>query len=125
MDVVQQVLMAATARADALAAGDADQLSELLHRDFHWTSHRGESFDRDDYVRSNTSGSNRWSSQAIHDPEVTVVGEVAILRCTVVDCVDTGHGSESFRMPMTQVWIRTDAQWVCLSGHAGPRLPPV
>ena len=124
MDVAQQVLMAATARADALAAGDADRLRELLHRDFHWTSHRGEDFDRDAYVHSNTSGSNRWRSQTLHDPEVTVVGEVAVLRCTVVDCVDTGHGSERFRMPMTQVWIRTDAQWVCLAGHAGPRLPP-
>ncbi len=54
----------------------------------------------------------------------TVVGDVVVLRCTVADFVDTGRGSEVLRMPMTQVWIRADAQWVCLAGHAGPRLAP-
>jgi hypothetical protein len=28
---------------------------------------------------------------------------------------------ETFRMPMTQVWVRVDGEWQCLSGHAGPR----
>jgi hypothetical protein len=124
MDVARRVLLAATARADALAAGDADRLRQLLHPEFIWTSHRGERFNRDDYVHSNIGGRNRWSGQTLQDPAVTVVGDVAVLRCTVVDTVDTGSGSEVFRMPMTQVWIRADAQWVCLAGHAGPRLAP-
>jgi hypothetical protein len=75
-------------------------------------------------VCSNTTGPNRWRKQTIHDPEVTVVGDVAVLRCTVADFVDTGRDTEVFRMPMTRVWIRANAQWVCLAGHAGPRLAP-
>jgi hypothetical protein len=48
----------------------------------------------------------------------------AVLRCTVVDTVDRGHGPQEYRMPMTQVWVRTEqdtGRWVCLAGHAGPR----
>ena len=93
MDVARRVLLAATARADALAAGDADRLRQLLHPEFIWTSHRGERFNRDDYVHSNIGGRNRWSGQTLQDPAVTVVGDVAVLRCTVVDTVDTGSGS--------------------------------
>jgi hypothetical protein len=25
-------------------------------------------------------------------------------------------------MPMTQTWVREAGQWLCLAGHAGPRL---
>jgi hypothetical protein len=31
--------------------------------------------------------------------------------------------AETFRMPMTQVWVRVEDGWQCLAGHAGPRLP--
>ena len=28
---------------------------------------------------------------------------------------------EAFRMPVTQTWVRDEAGWRCLAGHAGPR----
>jgi hypothetical protein len=28
---------------------------------------------------------------------------------------------ETFRMPMTQVWVRVVDRWTCLAGHAGTR----
>jgi hypothetical protein len=123
-DVVAQVLAAAEARADALAAADAARLGQLLHPEFHWVSHRGEHFDRDGYLHANTEGPTQWRSQVLVDPQVTVVDEVAVLRCTVLDSVSTDDGPRIFRMPMTQVWVRAEAKWLCLTGHAGPLQEP-
>ncbi|MFC9688196.1 nuclear transport factor 2 family protein [Kribbella sp. NPDC056951] len=117
-----QVVAAAEARAAALAAGDAVALEAWLHPQFRWTSHVGDSFDRDGYLASNTGGSLKWAAQTLADIEVTVVGDAAVLRCVVSDRVDAGQGPEEFRMPMTQTWIRDGDEWRCLAGHAGPRM---
>lgn len=120
MDAEREVLAAAEARAAALAAGDAGALTGLLHPEFTWTSHRGERFDRDGYVRSNAG--HTWKGQEMGDVAVVVAGDAAVLTCTVTDEVDVGQGFEVFTMPMTQTWVRTDGRWLCLAGHAGPRL---
>lgn len=112
------VLAAAEARARALAAGDEPALRALLHPDFRWTSHRGDRFDRDAYVRANCGGGTVWHGQELRDPTVTVVADTAVLTCTVIDEVGAG----TFTMPMTQTWVRTDGRWRLLAGHAGPRL---
>ena len=120
--VEDQVVAAALARADALASGDGEQLRSLLHPDFHWTSHLGEQFDRELYVASNTALSLTWNNQSLAGIAVIVVGDTAVLRCVVTDRVDHGRGIETFRMPMTQTWVQVDDRWLCLAGHAGPRL---
>ena len=48
MDAAHQVIQAAEARAVALADGDAERLKSLLHEDFRWTTHVGETFSRDE-----------------------------------------------------------------------------
>ena len=122
MDSAQQVMAAAEERASALAAGDAERLSGLLHDDFRWTTHRGETYDRSEYVRRNTGGRTVWRSQRLSGAEVVVVGEAAVLHADVTDVVLSAEGApETFRMPMTQVWVRVDGDWLCLAGHAGPR----
>jgi len=115
------VLAAAEARADALSNGRAADLIRLLHEEFRWTSHTGDSFGRDAYVARNTSGAVRWQSQELTDVSVTVVGDTAVLHAEAVDVIDRGDGSETFRMPVTQVWVRGAGGWRCLAGHAGPR----
>jgi hypothetical protein len=121
MDPAEEVVAAAEERADALVRSDAARLLRLLHPQFRWTSHTGQQFDRDGYVKANTgTGRRRWSRQTLVDPEVIVVADVAVLRCTVVDEVDSGWGTETYRMPMTQVWVRDNPGWTCLAGHAGP-----
>jgi hypothetical protein len=119
----EEVLTAAVARADALARGDADALRDRMHPLFAWTSHRGDTFDREAYVRRNTGGDVLWHGQTLEDVRVVVVGDTAVLRCTAVDRVET-DGPEVFRMPMTQTWIRSGQDWLCLAGHAGPRVEP-
>ncbi|GAA3221348.1 nuclear transport factor 2 family protein [Nonomuraea helvata] len=118
MNTEHEVIEAALERADALAAGDPDRLRRLLHPAFHWTSHLGEQFDRDDYVRANTAGTITWKKQSLTDPEVAVVGQqVAVLRCMVADDVVTGEGGcSTFRMPMTQTWVKEEGRWLCLAG---------
>lgn len=123
MSDTSDVIEAAEARAAALAAGDAGRLLELLHEDFRWTTHTGQVFDREEYVRRNTEGVTVWRSQSLDDPHVVVVGEAAVLYAEVADRVLAADGQpETFRMPMTQVWVRAVGGWVCLAGHAGPRL---
>ena len=123
MDEELQVIRAAEARAAALAEGDADRLLALLHEDFRWTSHVGETYDRTEYVRRNTRGDTVWRSQGLTSPDVVVAGETAVLFAETTDVVLSQTGEpETFRMPMTQVWVRDGAGWTCLAGHAGPRL---
>ncbi len=124
MDDAREVVSAARDRARALASGDAVRLEQLLHERFTWTSHVGETFDRSEYVRRNTEGGVAWLAQDLVDPEVVVVGDTAVLRAEVADQVRAGDGDvETFRMPVTQVWVRAGDAWVCLAGHVGPRLP--
>ncbi len=115
------VLARVEARSAALADADPEALRALLHPDFRWTSHVGDSFDRESYIRSNTTGRTVWRAQTVLDPQILVVGDAAVLRCTVVDEVGAVD-VETFRMPMTQCWVRVDGEWMCLAGHAGPRL---
>jgi len=117
----EEVTAAAQGRARDLASGDAVRLRFLLHPDFVWTAHTGDTFDRSAYVARNTDGTTRWRSQDLGRPEVTVVGQTAILRAVVTDVVDGDDGPTTFRMPMTQVWTRTSSGWRCLGGHAGPQ----
>ena len=120
MTDVDNVLAAATARAEALAVGDSIALADLLHPRFVWTSHTGEVFDRDAYLRSNLAGNLRWHRQELEDPAVIVTSHTAIVRCIVSDDVDSAGVRRIFRMHMTQTWIRQDGRWACLAGHAGP-----
>ena len=53
---------------------------------------------------------------------MVVVADAAVLYAEVTDVVSSVDGGpETFRMPMTLIWIRQDEHWVCLAGHAGPR----
>jgi hypothetical protein len=121
MNQADEVLRLAEARAAALVEGEPDRLRRLLHPEFQWTSHRGERYDRESYVLANTR-ELRWMKQRLEDPEVTVVGDTAILLCTVNDTVVRDGEELSFVLPVTQVWVRAHRSWVLLAGHAGPEL---
>ena len=116
-----EVSAAVQARAAALARGDAAALERLLHSAFRWTSHRGEQFDRSGYIEANIGGSLVWHEQRLEQLTVDIVEATAVVHCVVVDDVTTPAGRASFRMPVTQTWVRTASGWECLAGHAGPR----
>jgi len=116
------VLDAANRRAEALAAGNADQLRLLMHPDLRWTTHRGQVLDREAYIGGNTNGTLRWVSQSLEQPHVVVVADTAVLTSLVVDRVERDGRTQEFRMRATQTWVREDHGWVCLAGHAGPAM---
>ncbi|SOD72198.1 uncharacterized protein DUF4440 [Jatrophihabitans sp. GAS493] len=120
------VVSAARARADALVAGDATALRRLTHERFVWTSHRGDRFNRDEYLAANIGGDLRWHRQELEHPSVQVVADTAVLRCIVRDVVAQEAAAppadEVYRMPVTQTWVRESGKWRCLAGHAGPRI---
>jgi hypothetical protein len=123
VSVEDQIVRATQERTNALAASDRTRLEELLHPSFRWRTHLGQTMTRNEYVDRNAGGGLIWRSQTLEDPEVTVVGDTAVLHTVVSDVVVTEGGDEEFRMPVTQVWVRgDDARWTCLAGHAGPRL---
>jgi len=121
VDTARQVIQAAQARAAALADADSGSLEALLHEHFRWTTHVGETYGRLEYIRRNTEGHTVWRSQALIDPDVVVVGDTAVLCAEVKDVVVKDGREITFRMPVTQVWVREDDAWKCLAGHAGPR----
>jgi ketosteroid isomerase-like protein len=122
MDAAHAVMQAAEARASALANSDSERLADLLHERFRWTTHRGKTFNRQEYIRRNTGGDTAWRSQHLHDANVVVVGDIAVLYAEVTDVVVRRHAEGAMRMPVTQVWVRHTGTWTCLAGHAGPRL---
>jgi hypothetical protein len=122
VDAAQDVLRAAAARASALADGDGERLAELLHADFRWTSHVGETFRRQEYIERNTQGQTIWQSQQLDKAEVVVIGEAAVLFAEVTDVILRDEDQLTFQMPVTQVWVLQDDDWKCLAGHAGPHL---
>jgi len=121
MDAQDEVLSAVRARAEALADGDAGALDRLLHENFRWVAHTGDCFSREAYIEGNTSGKVRWLSQQLTEVTVTIVADTAVVMAEVVDAIDRDEGSETFQMPVTQVWVRQGQGWRCLAGHAGPR----
>src|SRR3954471_6321928 len=107
VDAAAEVHQAAVARATAFAAGDAATLRELLHEGFRWTTHVGQVFDRDEYIRRNTEGVTLWRSQALAPTDISIVGEVAVLLTMATDVVAANETEDAeFRMPVTQVWVR-------------------
>jgi len=118
----QNVIAAAEQRAAALADANLTELRRLMHPKLQWTTHRGDVFDRDAYVAANTGRSLVWHEQRLEQPSVTVVGQAAVLTAIVVDVVDREGTRETFRMRVTQTWVREGHEWQCIAGHAGPRL---
>jgi hypothetical protein len=70
MGAADDVIRAAEARAAALADGDPERLSKLLHEDFRWTSHLGESYGRQEFRMPMTQvwvrADGRWQCLAGH-----------------------------------------------------------
>ncbi len=120
----QEVLAAARRRSQALVARDADALRALHHPALKWTTHRGETKDRDAYVAGNTQTDLVWRAQALERTEIAIVGDTAILTAIVYDEFERGGEPHSHRMHLSQTWVRGADGWVCLAAHAGPVVRP-
>lgn len=114
----EEVIAAAGRRAAALAAGDEAALRLLMHPRLQWTNFRGEVLGYEEYITGNTRGSLRWRSQRLDGVTVAVDGDTAVLTAAVTDEVTRNGREESFRLRLTQTWVRTAAGWRCLAGHA-------
>ena len=109
---------AAVRRAAALAAGDEAALRLLMHPGLQWTSFQGEVLGYEDYITGNTRGGLRWRSQRLEGMTVVVAGDTAVLTAAVTDEVTRDGREQTFRLRLTQTWVRTLEGWRCLAGHA-------
>jgi hypothetical protein len=114
------LLGGATIRGPGYARGDTAELRQLMHRNLRWTTHVGAVLDRDAYIAGNTDGSLVSREQRLEQPEVSVVGDTAILTAVVVDEVERDGERQTFRLRLTQTWVREAGAWQCIGGHAGP-----
>jgi len=114
----KEVTEAALRRAAALAAGDEAALRLLMHPRLQWTNFRGEVLGYEEYITGNTRGSLRWRSQRLDDVAVVVDGGTAVLTAAVTDEVTRNGREQSFRLRLTQTWVRASEGWRCLAGHA-------
>jgi hypothetical protein len=78
MSDIDDVLLAAWRRAEAMAGKDETRLRALLHPDFVWISHKGDWFDLESYLDSNRRGSNKWHRQQLRNAAVRVVGDTGV-----------------------------------------------
>lgn len=117
---VHEVVDAAHRRAEALAAGDSKKLEALLHPALRWTTFTGDVLTRKEYVAANTGSGLTWRSQRLEDPVVVVVADTAVLTAVATDEVRREGQDETYRLRLTQTWVRTETGWQCLAGHAGP-----
>ena len=115
----QEVLAAAQQRAAALVGGDVGELRRLMHPQMRWTTRLGAILDRETYIAGNTNGSLVWRAQRLETPVVTVFGKTAVLTAVVIDEVEEGGRRQTFRLRLTQTWMRSGGEWRCISGHAG------
>ena len=104
----------------ALCERDEQVLRALHHPGLRWTTHRGAVLDLDSYIEGNAAGDLVWHAQRLEDVEVTVAGDTAVLVGILVDEVERDGERREFRLRLTQTWVRSDAGWVCIAGHAGP-----
>ena len=118
MTVEDEVLAAQNARAAALANGDEAALRALMHPGLRWTTYRGEVLTYDTYIAGNTRGGLVWRGQRMEEVEISVSDSTAVLVGLVVDDVRQGGQDRTFRLRLTQTWVRTDEGWRCLAGHA-------
>jgi hypothetical protein len=114
----EEVAGAAVRRAAALADRDEAALRMLMHPALQWTTFRGEVLGYEAYIVGNTRGDLRWRSQRLEDVKVTVVAGTAVLTAAVNDEVSRDGRDQSFRLRLTQTWVRTPQGWRCLAGHA-------
>jgi ketosteroid isomerase-like protein len=54
---------------------------------------------------------------------VRLAGDAAVVTAAVTDDAERDGQRLTFKMPMTQTWVKTVDGWQLLAGHAGPRLP--
>jgi ketosteroid isomerase-like protein len=118
----EEVTAAARHRAAALAARDEDALRRLMHPGLLWTTFRGEVLGYEAYIAGNTRGGLRWRAQHLDDVTVSVAGDTAVLAALVTDEVTRDGRDQSFRLRLTQAWVRTPEGWRCLAGHASAPL---
>jgi len=110
------------ARSDALVAGDAERMNEILADDFTYTNASGASCDRAAYVASYVGSPDLvWLAQESSEPVVRVYGDAAVVTLDVHDRA-TWQGEPfegDFRSMF--VYVRRDSVWRCVAGQTTSR----
>ena len=89
-----------------------------MHPELRWTTLNGEVLGYEDYISGNIRGALAWRGQRLEDVQVSVAGDTAVLTAWVIDEVSRDGRDHTFRVRLTQTWVRTPGGWRCLAGHA-------
>ena len=89
-----------------------------MHPNLQWTTYKGDVLSYEDYIAGSIHGTLVWRAQRLEDVQVVVLGDTAVLTASVFDEVSQGGSDQTFKLRLTQTWVRTSAGWRCLAGHA-------
>ena len=84
--IIEEIRAVLTAKADALLRRSADDMADLLHRDFVYVNAAGYKLDKADYIKLGvTSGKMVFRSQKVSDLDVRLLGGCAVATMVLND----------------------------------------
>jgi ketosteroid isomerase-like protein len=117
-DDPQQVARIENAMADALGKNDAAAFRALISDDWKIVLSDGSIVSADQIVKTLKEGKLKFSAVSVEDLEVRLYGDTAIV-------IGVGRSKGEFegqdfsdRDRFTDVFIRTDGKWRCVSSHS-------
>jgi uncharacterized protein (TIGR02246 family) len=116
--VAEQVAAQVAARSEALVAGDAARMREVLADDFTYTNASGASCGREEYIASYVdSPAVTWQSQEASNQEIRVYGDAAVVTLDVHDRATWQGEPFEGRFRSLFVYLRRDGRWLCVAGQ--------
>ena len=118
---VEAIKMALTEMWDAIEDGDVDRYASYVHPDFTAFGENDVYLQsgKDKEVRSYGDYLQRARNvhTVMHQPEVTVRGDVAWITYYWTDSGEVGDERFSGRGKSTRIFVRDGGRWLCIHGH--------
>ena len=114
----QEVVEAANRRSQALVAGDAGAMAQILAPEFVYINASGQVFTRDAYLHAYVgSGWIKWQTQNLDEVQVLCYGAVAVMICRVRDqTIANDQWSDDYYRSQF-VYVKRDDRWQCVAGQ--------
>ena len=93
--------------------GDVRRFDEILAADFRCSNPDGSLVDRSGFL-AQTARPVTISNLAVHDVEIRLFGDIAIIHARTSYTMPDGSAGAS---RYTDVWARQNGQWLCVSAH--------
>lgn len=109
-------------RRQAMLAGDAATLDELLADELAYTHSNADTDGKALFLDRVRSGYYRYQELAFVDPDIRIVGDTVLIMGRMTGKVVLGEELRVLNTRTTTVWVRKDGRWQLLA-FQGTKLP--